>query len=274
MGTFGSDSYSNDTVWDWLGAAEKNVDIHAMTDKQIRKALDHFLSEKPEPLKQGKYDDDRQTFLGMVVWALRDALSIPEQHLKLALKCAQELLSDPAHLEPWRDETERENCLIMERREIEYALAHNGKSHDKPFSMTTKKWKERDFPVYVPVVSQNGIFQKRGTGSQLKSQIEKHQSMIDEVFDKHIGPQVLLKRYDGSLFKVTIKFDTEHITEDEWDGIAKKNNIETVLCKICKHNALKEKAIAIDNEFVGYECCRKRMKPDKGIGLDKKKKQA
>lgn len=263
MGTFGSESYSNDTVWDWLGAAGEEVKIHEMTEEQIAEALRLFLEKHPEPLHKRKYDDDRQTFLGMVVWCLYDGLTISEKYLRIAEKCAQDLLADKEHLAPWKDEAERLNCLIREYREVRYALTHLGKSQDKPYSPVSKKWQDRDFPVYVPIISTNDIITEKGRGEHIKAQLDKHLPALEQLFNEKIGPQILRNRYDGHLFKVTVNFDTQHITEDEWDRIARENFIDTVPCKICKHNAVKEKAIPVGDEYVGYECCRKRLKADK-----------
>jgi len=117
MGAWGSESCSNDSVWDCLVAE----DIHQMTQTEANVTLRETWKHRwVTPFEK----------LGVVVWLLTHGLKVPKTKLKEVLPYIDEELK-PKNLESWRDEEERKNCLLQERKEIEAALKAGGQGKER-----------------------------------------------------------------------------------------------------------------------------------------------
>jgi len=125
MGAWGSESCSNDGVWDCLNA--KN--IHQMTQKEANDSMDRLWSDR-EDNKPGTAAEiyDASDKLGVVIWILSQELIVPIEKIEECLVYANKFLR-PKMLESmgWKDLEERKISLEKEVKILEVAKENGGK---------------------------------------------------------------------------------------------------------------------------------------------------
>lgn len=125
MGSWGTESCSNDSTWDLLGNAGIE-DIHEIKQEEVAPAIAEI-----KPVLE--YDLDEAVYaLGAVIWILRAGLKIEDRAvLSQASAVAHKALEDEDYLDGWVDRSDREDQLHEEIDELTLAAFLGGQSTKK-----------------------------------------------------------------------------------------------------------------------------------------------
>lgn len=115
MGQWGEETYSCDSVMDFLQHYPKDGDLTKMTQKMADKTLDNVWINGSE--------FDR---LGVVVWLLNNEFVVTVGKLKDALRYANDEL-DPTTLDNWVARKRRKEIVAQEMTNIRLAIGNKGK---------------------------------------------------------------------------------------------------------------------------------------------------
>lgn len=119
MGSWGTESCSNDSTWDLMGNAEIE-DIHEIKQEEVAPAI--------AEIKKSFADQDKAIYaLGAVIWILRAGLKIEDMDcLNRAVQVVAVAVDDEEYLDSWVDRSERESQLDKEIVEIIAAIENGG----------------------------------------------------------------------------------------------------------------------------------------------------
>jgi len=117
MGAWKADCCSNDSTWDYLLAEN----IHEMSQEEADTSLDNVWCN----------GDSETQKLGVVVWVLRQALTVDPERIEEALKIANgELRLD--RLVDWTGD--RKDLVLADMYHMRWALDHNGGRGKKTYT--------------------------------------------------------------------------------------------------------------------------------------------
>ncbi len=120
MGSWGEESCSSDSCWDFLA----DCGLEDICDFSQKEA-DACVSKGLKIVKKKKNIDaeDQADFVGMLIWILRDGKTINnKESLEVGIDFAQKLLEDKEYLENWVDIKGRKNNLRKEIKQMKKAL--------------------------------------------------------------------------------------------------------------------------------------------------------
>jgi hypothetical protein len=113
MGAWGTESYSNDSVWDALARSHKDPRRIGQANVSAT-VINVFRSER----------DGDETKLGVVVFFLLRGMKIPRRYLEEALRIAKRLAGAKKYLRNWVEPKVRKEALLWEAGQMEWALKH------------------------------------------------------------------------------------------------------------------------------------------------------
>lgn len=117
MGAWGMESCSNDKCWDALLCE----DIFECTESEIELSLSQAMD-----CVDSKYPEEKEIYLGIVIWGLSYKTKVAIEHLKNGLKIAQALVKNKNYLGMWSEPETRKEILKEEIQMIKFALNNNG----------------------------------------------------------------------------------------------------------------------------------------------------
>lgn len=119
MGQWGDQTYSSDSVMDFLQQYPKGGDLDDMDEIMAEQTLDDVFNH-------GSHFDR----LGVVVWLLTQEFIVPLHRLQTVSDYANEQLH-PDELKDWANKEKRRAALVIEMNDIRYALEHDGKGRKR-----------------------------------------------------------------------------------------------------------------------------------------------
>lgn len=113
MGSWGVESYANDSCWDALSAK----DIHKITQEEA----DRSIASARLGLTEETWT--KQDYLGVVMWVIEHHRTVALEHLEQARVVAQSLVDSKDYLDEWRSPEARRNALLLEIQILEDTIA-------------------------------------------------------------------------------------------------------------------------------------------------------